>query len=72
MKFFRKIVIGVSTIAFTALALTSTTYAWFKINSRASVTGINFKLTGGLGFYVSVDGVNYSNDLLYFGVPDPK
>jgi len=63
MKFFRKIVIGVSTIAFTALALTSTTYAWFKINSRASVTGINFKLTGGLGFYVSVDGVNYSNDL---------
>lgn len=63
MKFFRKIVIGISTVAFTTVALTSTTYAWFKINSRASVTGMNFKLTGGLGFNVSVDGVNYSNDL---------
>lgn len=63
MKFFRKIVIGVSAIVFTAIALTSTTYAWFKINSRASVTGFNFKLTGGLGFVVSIDGVNFKNDL---------
>jgi hypothetical protein len=63
MRFFRKIVIGVTSIVFTAAALTSTTYAWFKINSRASVTGINFKVTSGDGFKVSVDDVSYTSDI---------
>ena len=63
MRFFRKIVIGITSIVFTAVALTSTTYAWFKINSRASVTGFNFKVTGGDGFKVSVDNVAYTSDL---------
>jgi hypothetical protein len=63
MRFFRKIVIGVTSIVFTAAALTSTTYAWFKINSRASVTGFNFKVTGGDGFKVSIDDVAYTSDL---------
>lgn len=63
MKFLRKMVIGISAIAFTTVALTSTTYAWFKINSRSIVDGFNFKMTGGLGFKVSIDGVNYSSDL---------
>ena len=63
MRFFRKIVIGITSIVFTAAALTSTTYAWFKINSRASVTGFNFKVTGGDGFKVSVDNVAYTSDL---------
>lgn len=63
MKFIRKTIIGLSTIAFTAVALTSTTYAWFKINSRATVSGFNITAHSGQGFMVSIDDVNYSNDL---------
>jgi len=63
MKFIRKTIIGVSTLLFTAVTLTSTTYAWFKINSRATVTGFNISAHSGQGFMVSIDNVNYSNDL---------
>jgi len=63
MKFLRKTVIGISTIAFTALTLGTATYAWFPINSQAKIDTTELSVTGGLGFMVSVDGVNYKNDL---------
>ena len=63
MKFLRKTIMGVSAIAFTAITLTSTTYAWFKIYNTATVGGLNFSVNGGFGFMVSVDNINYKNDL---------
>jgi len=63
MKFLRKTVIGISAIAFTALTLGTATYAWFPINSQAKIDTTELSVTGGLGFMVSVDGVNYKNEL---------
>lgn len=63
MKFLRKTIMGVSALAFTAVALTTSTYAWFKIYSKASVQGLNLTANSGLGFMISVDGKNYKNDL---------
>lgn len=63
MKFFRKMVIGISSIVFTAVALTSTTYAWFKINYQATVNHLQLRVTGGQGFKISIDDINYASDL---------
>lgn len=63
MKFLRKTIIGVSAIAFTAVTLTATTFAWFEIYSEANVKGLNITANSGLGFMISVDGKNYKNDL---------
>jgi hypothetical protein len=48
---------------FTAVALTSTTYAWFKINYQATVNHLQLRVTGGQGFKISVDDINYASDL---------
>ena len=63
MKFLRKTIMGVSALAFTAVALTTATFAWFEIYSEVKVQGLNITATSGLGFMISVDGVNYKNDL---------
>jgi hypothetical protein len=63
MKFFRKTVIGVSSIVFTAITLGTATYAWFPINSQSNVNDMSLSVHGGLGFLVSVDNVNYKNEL---------
>ncbi len=62
MKIRKKIILGIISIMLLAVTFTSTTYAWFKLNSHAGVD-FEFKVNGGLGFLVSVDGENYSNDL---------
>jgi hypothetical protein len=54
---------GVSAIAFTAVALTTATFAWFEIYSEVKVQGLNITATSGLGFMISVDGNTYKNDL---------
>ncbi len=38
------------------MTLTGTTYAWFKINSNATVSGFNFTVTGGEGYQISLNG----------------
>ncbi|MCR5349874.1 MAG: hypothetical protein K6E20_02675 [Acholeplasmatales bacterium] len=63
MKTFRKLILASSTALATALTLTSTTWAWFKINSTATVENFDFQVVGGNGFLVSIDGKNYYNDL---------
>ncbi|MCR5112628.1 MAG: hypothetical protein K6A63_01685 [Acholeplasmatales bacterium] len=59
----RKLILTLSTIGLLALTTTTSTYAWFKINSTASVEGFDFEVIGGKGFMVSVDGGTYTNDL---------
>lgn len=43
--------------------ITASTFAWFKINSNASVSGFEFTVQGGEGYQISLDDVNYSNSL---------
>jgi hypothetical protein len=59
----RKLILASSTALATALTLSSTTWAWFKMNSRATVENFDFEVVGGNGFKVSIDGENYYNDL---------
>ena len=63
MKLVRKLIVGISTIALLVMTFVSATYAWFEINSRASVENFRFQVHGGPGFLVSIDNVNYYNDL---------
>ena len=43
--------------------ITASTFAWFKINSNASVSGFEFTVQGGEGYQISLDDVNYSHSL---------
>jgi len=63
MKFLRKTIMGVSALAFTAVALTTATFAWFEIYSEVRIQGLNITANSGLGFMISVDGKTYKNDL---------
>lgn len=45
--------------------ITASTFAWFKINSNASVSGFEFTVQGGEGYRISVDGKNYYNSLTH-------
>lgn len=63
MKLIRKLIVGMSTICLLVMTFVSATYAWFEINSRASVENFHFEVHGGQGFLVSIDNVNYYNDL---------
>lgn len=63
MKLIRKVIVSVATLILVAICFGATTYAWFEVNSKADVSGFNFTVMSGQGFLVSVDGVNYSNDL---------
>ena len=62
MKLRKKIMLGLCTLMLLAVTFTSTTYAWFKLNSHADVS-FNFQVNGGLGFLISVDNENFSSDI---------
>lgn len=63
MKLVRKLILSTMSLTFVGATLVTTTYAWFKMNSRAEVTNFDFRVTGGLGFLISHDGVNFQNDI---------
>ena len=63
MKLYRKVFMGVMSLLLLVATFTTTTYAWFKINSAATVSGFDFQVNGGEGFQVSIDGVHYYRDL---------
>jgi len=43
--------------------ITASTFAWFKINSNASVSGFEFTVQGGEGYQISIDGKKYYSNL---------
>lgn len=63
MKLFKKLIVGISTLGLLVMTLVSATYAWFEINERATVDNFRFEVNGGKGFLVSIDNINYRNDL---------
>ncbi|MBQ4356485.1 MAG: hypothetical protein II788_00725, partial [Acholeplasmatales bacterium] len=63
MKLLRKTIMGVCALTCTAVTFTTATYAWWKNYQNATIQGLNITANSGLGFMVSVDGINYKNDL---------
>ena len=63
MKLLRKTIMGVCALTCTAVTFTTATYAWWKNYTNATIQGLNITANSGLGFMVSVDGINYKNDL---------
>lgn len=63
MKYRRKIFSSIMTLLLLVVTFTSTTYAWFKINSNAEVSGFDFKVEGANGIFVSTDNAHFYSDL---------
>jgi hypothetical protein len=63
MKLIKKLILSTLSLVFVGVTLVGTTFAWFKINSRAEISNFNFTATGGLGFMISHDGVHFQNDV---------
>lgn len=59
----RKLFISILSTLLLAMSLTTSTYAWFQINSTGTVSGFDFTAISGLGFKVSIDDKVYTNDL---------
>ena len=45
--------------------ITASTFAWFKINSNASVSGFEFKVQGGEGYQISLNDKEYYTSLTH-------
>ena len=54
----KKVLLGVAAAGLVGLTFSTTTYAWFRINSNAYVNELEFNVITGLGFRVAVDGSN--------------
>lgn len=65
VKLLRKTFISIMAMLMVAVTFVTTTYAWFKINSSANISGFDFEVTGGEGFLVSIDNSenSYTNNL---------
>ena len=59
----RKIFLSFITLTLLITVFTTSTYAWFKINSSAMISGFDFQVHGGEGFVISTDGEKFYNGL---------
>ena len=59
----RKIFLSFITLTLLITVFTTSTYAWFKINSSAMISGFDFEVHGGEGFVISADGEKFYNQL---------
>lgn len=58
-----KLMISAITLAFAVVAVVSTTFAWFTMNTTNTVDNLDFEATAGSGLYMSLDGTNYYTKL---------
>ncbi len=63
MKIVRKLLLALTSLSLTSVTLITTTYAWFKVNSKANVSGYDFGVTSGQGFLVSIDNEHYKSHI---------
>jgi len=59
----RKLIMGVSALAATAVCLTSTTYAWFARNANAWTEEYSIRIHTEEGLEISADGVNFTDTI---------
>lgn len=62
-KLTRKLLISVFTLAFALVTLGATTFAWFTLQSTASIDTISTNVVTGQGIEISVDGKTYVNKI---------
>ena len=62
----RKLILSIFAVGACVATFSTTTYAWFRMNSRAQVSNLSFKVISGLGFKIAVDASNsaYFTDTL--------
>jgi len=63
MKIVRKLLLALTSMTFAGITLITSTYAWFKVNSKATVSELDFGVTSGFGFKVSIDGKNFKQNI---------
>lgn len=64
-KLARKLILSIGTATMTAACLTTSTYAWFARNGDAIVEEMDLNLETGSGLLVSLDGINFSQDITF-------
>ena len=52
----RKLILSIFAVGACAATFSTTTYAWFRMNSRVFVSKLEFTVISGLGFKIAVDG----------------
>jgi len=60
---YRKILFAILSVAFSLVTLTTTTFAWLTLTTRATADNFDFSVTLGNELEISLDGINYSNDI---------
>lgn len=71
-----KLMISAITLAFAVVAVVSTTFAWFTMNTVNTVKDLDFTATSGSGLYMSLDQTSWkttltSDDFAAFAVAKP-
>ena len=59
----RKIFISVITLVLLITVFTTSTYAWFRVNSSSYISGFNFEVMSGEGFLISTYDGNFRQEL---------
>lgn len=62
-KLRRKLILSLVMMAFTAITLVSTTYAWFASNSEAWIDQYELQIENTDGLLASIDGVHYFTEI---------
>ena len=63
MKLRKKFIMSISVLLFACVTLLTTTFAWFSIAQDATVGDLSMEISGGTELLVSLDGINYHDDL---------
>lgn len=58
-----KLMISAITLAFAVVAVVSTTFAWFTMNTETTVEDLEFNAASSTGLYMSLDGTNWKTRL---------
>jgi hypothetical protein len=60
---YRKIILGILSVAFSLVTLTTTTFAWFTLTTRTTVDNFDFSVTLGTELEISLDGKNFTTEI---------
>ena len=62
-KIYKKLILSLGVFIFACLSLLTTTFAWFSIAQDATVGDLSMSISGGQELLVSLDGVNFYDNL---------
>ena len=65
---YRKIILGILSVAFSLVTLTTTTFAWFTLTTRATADNFDFSVTLGNELEISLDGITVSINLVNISI----